>query len=66
MSSCTSSCISIAVSKLTQPCNLSNARLEDLKEAELSHSLTLVRSFAVRSTENEVVAELDGSDFEDT
>ena len=26
-----------------------NARLEDLQEAESSHSLTLVRSFAVRS-----------------
>ena len=32
----------------------------------MSHSLTLVHSFAVRSTENEAVAELDGSDFEDS
>ena len=39
----------IAVSKFTQLRNLSNVWLEDLQEAESSHSLTLVRSFAVCS-----------------
>ena len=62
------SCIPIAVSKFTQLGNLSNVWLEDLQEAESSRSLTLVRSLAVRSrwlakdTQNEVVAELDGSE----
>ena len=49
-------------------------RLEDLQKAESSHSLTLVRSFARRSrwlakdthAVNEVMAELDASDFEDS
>ena len=46
-----------------------NARLEDLQEAETSHSLALVRTLAVackRYTVNEVLAELDGSDFEES